>query len=143
MRYKVKLFIGLYQCVSVVPSAFNVETPPGLEGYTRWIDILEIPSKIGLGLIIPDDCFGAYQKRLLISAVWPIMLISAAAITFVAFELKAEFRERDLPFSSRRVIARREGFHNTQSLYDALGAGLQRSLPVTLIATFVLVPNTI
>eukprot|EP00966_Prymnesium_polylepis_P109135 2525388-Prymnesium_polylepis.1 len=34
MRYKVKAVVGLYQCMSAVPSVFNVETPPGLEHWT-------------------------------------------------------------------------------------------------------------
>ena len=35
MRYKVKAMVGLYQCLSAVPSVFDVTTPTGLEAYTR------------------------------------------------------------------------------------------------------------
>ena len=34
MRYKVKVLVGFYQCLSAVPSVFNVVPPVGLEEYT-------------------------------------------------------------------------------------------------------------
>eukprot|EP00966_Prymnesium_polylepis_P314193 7260770-Prymnesium_polylepis.3 len=35
MRYKLKVMVGLYQCIAAVPSVFDVTTPPVLEGYSR------------------------------------------------------------------------------------------------------------
>ena len=35
MRCKVKILVGLYQCVSAIPSVYDVTTPPGLKEYAR------------------------------------------------------------------------------------------------------------
>eukprot|EP00966_Prymnesium_polylepis_P073398 1704114-Prymnesium_polylepis.1 len=44
MQFKVKALVGLYQCVAAIPSVFDVTPPEGLEEYTRWIDVIELPS---------------------------------------------------------------------------------------------------
>eukprot|EP00966_Prymnesium_polylepis_P225132 5206905-Prymnesium_polylepis.1 len=46
MRYKIKALIGFYQCIAAVPSVYNVVPPLGLEEYTRWIDLVELPSEL-------------------------------------------------------------------------------------------------
>mmetsp|Transcript_34887 Transcript_34887/g.96345 ORF Transcript_34887/g.96345 Transcript_34887/m.96345 type:complete len:1229 (-) Transcript_34887:3353-7039(-) len=175
MRYKFKLLVGLYQCVSMVPSAFNVAVPPSVEEYTRWMQFLEIPSKIGLELIIPDTCLGSYQSRLLICAFWPIVLVFVAAISSVCFEIAKDLRKqrnddsfskgerKDESFSKQKITKTDDDgasgsgskgvdrfnsekkdddsfFHRTK--HDVICTGLRRVLPLALVATFVLLPNT-
>eukprot|EP00966_Prymnesium_polylepis_P252538 5838347-Prymnesium_polylepis.1 len=62
MRYKVKAIIGFYQCIAAVPSVFDVVTPPGLEEYTRWIRLVELPAILGLELVLPGKCLGSYLR---------------------------------------------------------------------------------
>eukprot|EP00966_Prymnesium_polylepis_P060440 1402463-Prymnesium_polylepis.1 len=46
MQFKIKLVVGLYQCIAAIPSVFDVSAPPGLEHYTKWINILEMPAEL-------------------------------------------------------------------------------------------------
>ena len=62
MRFKLKAFCGLYQCISAVPSVFNVVIPPGLEDYTKWVNLLEFPADFGVDIIVPAACFGSYSR---------------------------------------------------------------------------------
>ena len=62
MRFKVKATVGLYQCVAAVPAVFDVGAPPGMEEYTRWIDLLELPNYFGVDIVIPGACFGSYRR---------------------------------------------------------------------------------
>jgi cobalamin biosynthesis protein CobD/CbiB len=64
MRFKLKAFCGLYQCISAVPSVFNVVIPPGLEEYTKWVNLLEFPADFGVDIIVPAACFGSYSRCL-------------------------------------------------------------------------------
>jgi hypothetical protein len=45
MRYKYKALVGFYQCMAAVPSVYNVRPPIGLEDYTQWTSLLELPSE--------------------------------------------------------------------------------------------------
>ena len=58
MRCKLKSMIGFYQCVAAAPSVFNVVTPRGLEEYTRWISLIEVPADFGIDLIVRASCLG-------------------------------------------------------------------------------------
>ena len=62
MRSKVKLFVGLYQCIAAVPSVYDVVVPSTLDHLTRWVDLIELPSDLGVNLIIPAECFGSYRR---------------------------------------------------------------------------------
>ena len=85
MRYKVKVLIGFYQCVAAIPSVFNVIAPPAVHNYgrcvvqcthsrdkpgdhnhwtanRRWMNVIELPSDFGAGLIVRASCLGAYQR---------------------------------------------------------------------------------
>ena len=62
MRFKVKALVGLSQCVAAVPSVFDVTTPLGLEEYSKWIRLLELPSDFGVDIFIPAACFGSYRR---------------------------------------------------------------------------------
>ena len=46
MRFKVKSTVGFYQCVSAVPTVFNVAAPSGLEHYYTWIRLIELPADV-------------------------------------------------------------------------------------------------
>jgi hypothetical protein len=62
MRFKVKAFIGFYQCLCVIPRIYEVRIPDALEMYTDWVRILEFPSEIGMDLLIPGSCYGSYRR---------------------------------------------------------------------------------
>ena len=46
MQFKIKLVVSLYQCIAAIPSVFDVSAPRGLEHYTKWMDILEMPAEL-------------------------------------------------------------------------------------------------
>eukprot|EP00966_Prymnesium_polylepis_P026096 601619-Prymnesium_polylepis.1 len=132
MRCKLKAIVGFYQCISAIPTVYNLVTPPGLEEYTRWINLIELPSVLGIDLVIVRAaCFGNYRRRLIISSCWPILFLLIGAGGIVGWELlRAHFNSRS-PASTSHSSTR-----------TALYAGLQRSLPLTLMMTFLLVPST-
>ena len=130
MRYKVKTVIGLWQCLSAIPSVYNVTTPPGLERYHRWVNLIELPKDFGVDIAIPAACFGSYRSRLFIGASWPIILVASAAAAYVGWELV-----RDRLNYNPTVVAPR-------SKRAAVYAGVERTLPLTLVVTFLLVPST-
>jgi hypothetical protein len=129
MPFKVKALVGLVQCLAAVPSVFDVAAPNGLDGYTRWTQMMELPADLTT-MIISPSCLGSYQKQILIGSCWPIVLILLSAATCVVFELVQERRKRD----PTRVAPR--------STLEVVGAGLQHILPMTLLITFILVPST-
>ena len=131
MRYKLKAFVGLYQCVAAVPSVFDLNTPPGLEDYTRWINLVELPSDFGFDMIVPGSCFGSYNRRLLIHSSWPIVLVLAIIACFTVRELAKSRRSNDYQQMSA-----------LRGVRGAMLSGLQRALPFVLFITFLLVPST-
>jgi hypothetical protein len=129
MRYKLKALVGLYQCVSATPSVFNVVVPDGLEEYTRWINLIELPSEL-TDIVVPGACIGSYYSRLLVGSSWPIGLLVAILLGSVGLELFWDCYTHGLTkTSSTRGRA-------------AVLAGFHRTLPVALMLTFVLVPST-
>ena len=123
MRCKVKTIVAFWQCVSAVPSVFNVIAPPGLEAYTDWLDVIEFPA-FGIDLALHAVCMGSYRRRLMISACWPIAFLLASAVCSVGFE---SFRARSKACAARLRVGTR--------------AGLLRILPLTLLVTFLLLPS--
>eukprot|EP00966_Prymnesium_polylepis_P062156 1442362-Prymnesium_polylepis.1 len=111
MRYKVKALVGFYQCISAVPSVFNVVAPVGLEQYTRWIDLLELPSELE-SIFVASACLGEYHERVLLSSSWPILFILVFAAGFIGWELLQAHR----PASSAASLG----------VQSAVMAGLQR-----------------
>ena len=127
MRYKVKALVGVYQCVAAVPSVFDVTAPRGLEEYTWWMNILEIPADMG-SIFIPNSCIGNFHTRLLVSSFWPVGLLLCAAFCLVSLELVKERTSAEAALTARGNLL-------------AVNAGLQRTLPLVLVTTFVLVPS--
>ena len=62
MRYKIKALVGLVQCISAIPSVFDVTTPSGLEEYAKLLDLIEFPADFGINVVIPASCFGSYRR---------------------------------------------------------------------------------
>jgi hypothetical protein len=122
--------VGFYQCIAAVPSVFDVTPPPGLDQYTRWVNLLQRPADLE-SIFLPTVCLGSYRIRILFGSVWPIILILIFAAGFIAWECVLERRanKKDrtrLPRGSLSIVQ----------------AGLYRVLPLTLGLTFVLVPST-
>jgi hypothetical protein len=61
MQFKVKALVGLYQCVAAIPTVFDMDPPSGLEQYTRWMHLLELPADLS-NILIPAACFGSYDR---------------------------------------------------------------------------------
>eukprot|EP00966_Prymnesium_polylepis_P336155 7391455-Prymnesium_polylepis.1 len=127
MRCKLKALCGLYQCIAAVPSVFNLTAPPGVEEFTKWMEVLEFPADFGVDIVVPAACFGSYSRRLWIGATWPFALIVLAAAGFAGRELAQE---------CAAYTPTPRGSH------AALSAGLQSSLPLALVLSFIVVPST-
>ena len=128
MRFKVKVFVGLCQCIAAVPSVYNVTPPEGLEEYSRWIDLFELPSEIER-IFIPTACVGNYRTRIWLGSCWPGGLILLLALGFVSWELLLNRYARVDERGSQRICA-------------AIQAGLRRTLPLMLGLTFLVLPST-
>eukprot|EP00966_Prymnesium_polylepis_P180208 4172821-Prymnesium_polylepis.1 len=126
MRYKVKALVGFYQCVAAAPSVFDVQPPVGLEEYSKWTILLELPSELE-NVFIATSCLGNYHRRVLLGSLWPGGLVLLFALGFVGWDF--------LRRCSR-------GDRTPQSSVATVKAGLQRVLPMTLAITFVVVPST-
>ena len=130
MRYKVKVLVGFYQCLAAVPSVYNVQPPIGLEEYTRWIQLLELPSEFERIFVLPTACLGDYQTRIWVGSTWPLVVILACAVCLVG----SEFVQQRCSRGADRTLA--------PSIRTALATGLQRVLPLTLGLTFLVLPST-
>eukprot|EP00966_Prymnesium_polylepis_P327372 7383253-Prymnesium_polylepis.1 len=126
MRYKVKALVGFYQCLAAVPSVYDMEPPVGLEEYTRWIDLIEVPSELE-NILVPTACLGSYHRRILMGSLWPVGLVLVFALGFVGWELSLHCARIDRTFAG---------------MLKAVKTGLQRVLPLMLTLTFVVVPST-
>jgi hypothetical protein len=129
MRYKVKAMVGLYQCVAAVPSAYDVITPRGLEEYTQWINLLELPADLE-NMLIPASCFGGYRKRLWLGSSWPLGLVAILVVGCVGWEVARNVRNYNPKEATPRTTL------------GAVDAGVQRVLPVVLGLSFLLLPST-
>jgi hypothetical protein len=127
MRLKVKVAVGLYQCIAAVPTVLNVAPPPGLEHYIRWITLLEFPVDLN-NIAIPSACFGSYRRRLLLGSSWPIILLLCITAGCVGWEFAQDRRKK-----GRSVVR--------PSNRALVSAGLKRPLPLMLPLTFLLVPS--
>ena len=126
MRYKLKTFIGYYQCIAAVPSVFKMVPPLGLEAFTRWINLVELPSEME-SVVVASACLGDYRTRVWLGSVWPIAVIFVFAVGFILWEcLLCCLNRNGVPPTPLAVLR----------------GGLQRVLPLTLGLTFLLVPGT-
>jgi hypothetical protein len=103
MRYKVKALVGFFQCVSAVSSVYNVVRPVGLEEYTGWINVLELPSELE-NIVIASACLGEYHKRLLLGSLWPVVLTFIVTANFVGWELVLRCRHESPQFALPQIL---------------------------------------
>ena len=125
MRNKFKIFFGLNQVISAKPSAFSFDTPDSLKGLTAW---LEWSSMLGLDVVIPARCIGSYQQELLVSTLWPFGFLLIVIACCMCYEVMS------MSSASWRTCS-------AHGVRAAVRAGLQRSLPLTLLLTFLLLPS--
>jgi len=126
MRYKVKTFVGFYQCIAAVPSVYDVKAPPGLEEYTRWLSVFELPAELE-NVIVPTACLGDYHSRIWLGSSWALALVLLVATGCVAWEV---------------VQVRRSSNPTARRLRKVVSNGLCRTLPFMLGLTFCVVPST-
>jgi len=159
MRYKVKLLVGLFQCLGAVSDVYNVQIPLGLEQYAGLIGFLELGAKIGVDLVIPGQCIGSFHRRILIGSCVPIggLLCVFACFAFLeavhkesrrsSGELRARSDDNQwgtnlASFTALRGSGRLHSRRSSFSRSTAMRGGASRVLPLVLISTFVLVPST-
>ena len=126
MRYKVKMAVGFYQCIAAVPSIFDVEPPAGLEAYSRWIYLIELPSEFE-AFLVPPACLGSFRARLWAGSLWPIGALFGIATGLICWEA--------LLVCVDRTASEQRRFRSV------IIAGLQRALPVGLGLTFLVLPS--
>ena len=127
MRYKIKVLVGFYQCLAAVPSVYSVQPPLGLEEYTRWIHLLELPSEFERIFQVHTACLGDYRTRIWVGSIWPLVVILAYAMCLVGSKL--------LQRCSR-------GLPSWSAVRTTVLAALRRVLPLTLGLTFLVLPST-
>ena len=153
LRSKLKLIIGCYQCLAMVPIAFNVEIPYGLED---WVTLLEFANRVGIDNLVPGTCLGNFERRLIVSATWPIGLALVLIAWSVSRQLlrmspllksgrgdasppKRHYSKRLSTFvkaSSRTLIA------PSRSWGSAARQGVVDVVPFVLMLTFLVLPAT-
>jgi len=131
MRYKIKLGLGLWQCLAAVSAVFNVSIPNHLEHMARWMNVLEFPLKFGLEIVLPPSCIGSYSRRLIIGSLWPIGVVFVIACACVGWEVALANRNQGKKGIRRRCRSN-----------GAIHLGLQRALTLSLVITFVVLPST-
>ena len=130
MRYKVKAFVGVYQCIAAVPGVFRVEPPLGMEEYRRWINLIRLPSELER-VLVPASCLGDYQAQIWLSSASPVAFLLVCGAIFIGLEAVREcIRMKRPDFAARRGPS------------AIVTAGLRRMLPLMLGLTFLVVPST-
>ena len=117
-----QLGIGLYQCMGAVPTVFDVRIPEQATDAKKWLDILEYPATLGFDFILPGSCYGTSLSRLVVNALWPFGLVFLTTVSGAIWEL-------------------RSGVRSAHGAYSAVRIGLQRTLPLALVLSFVLLPS--
>eukprot|EP00966_Prymnesium_polylepis_P094668 2191252-Prymnesium_polylepis.1 len=118
LRYKVKVFVGLFQCIGAIPNVFDLVTPSGLEDYIKWMNVLEFTAQLGVETFIPLTCFGSFREQLVIASSWPIAFLLLATIGLVGWELAQAL-------CGWTAVDRTKG--------AAIRTGLQRALSMALL----------
>jgi hypothetical protein len=145
LRYKVKVTIGMYQCLTAVPVVFDVSVPLGMEDSKRLLHLLEYMAHLGIDMAIPGACLGSYEKRLVLVSCWPIVLLLLVAVAYAGKEVAQQQLGKSLPVIASRGTRRAavrvlKPRHLTRRA--AVTSGLRKALPLTLLITFILVPST-
>ncbi|KAL1507405.1 hypothetical protein AB1Y20_008247 [Prymnesium parvum] len=130
MRYKVKAFVGLYQCVASIPSVFNI-SPPTDDYLLHILNIIEFPVDIE-GIVVPSSCLGDYRTRLWIGSTWPLVLLAVCTVCVLASVWWQHMRDSQSEDISSTMTA----------MHTAWPVGLERTLPLMVGITFLLVPST-
>jgi hypothetical protein len=93
--------------------------------------------EFGLNVVIPSSCFGSYYNRLLIGSCWPLVLLCVTAISFTGWGMVQDARKME-----HALLSRRERRRDRWDVRASMLKGLQRTLPLALVVTFILVPST-
>ena len=82
------------------------------------------PLRLGYEILIPASCIGTYQRRLLLSTLWPFALMFLAFTGCLIIEVgRRRSTSRD-PWRPRAVLR----------------SALRKTLPLVIVLTFVLLP---
>eukprot|EP00966_Prymnesium_polylepis_P169032 3908160-Prymnesium_polylepis.1 len=122
LRFKIKILVGVYQCIAAVPSVYNVDVPDDMQAISRWIDLLEWPADM-FGVVVPAACFGSYRHRLLVASLGPLLLLFGWVLCTGGVDAIKYAHD-----PGRRAV-------------PILHRALQRILPPTTLVTFILVTS--
>jgi hypothetical protein len=144
-RFKVKVLVGLSQCLAAIPTVYNVKPPNSLDEYTRWIRLMELPNQLGVNLFIPQRCLGSYRRQLLFTCFWPICFVLGTLICRVSWVLaKDHIGAQPIMEGSRgNAAAVRAGLVTERLLQSqVVRRGVLETLPTLMVVTFLVVPTT-
>jgi len=128
MKVKLKVGLGLFQCIAAIPSVYGVRPSAGDEHLFGLLDFLELPNLLGLELVLPSTCISSYGDRLFMDSLWPLLLVLLIATSQFLVEIVV-----------RWTTLRRTRFHHRRCL-DAFIKALQRTLPFVLAIAFIFAP---
>ena len=84
-----KQVVGFYQILVAAPLIFTLQLPDEFDSLSRafvWVDF-DV-----LTWAVPSACFGTYTVRLLLSTVWPLVLIAFAVLVGGLLSLRVHYR---------------------------------------------------
>ena len=136
-----QICLSFFQILTSLHSTYSVPLP---EYYMSWTRVLTLVQLDWSSLILPGDCVGSFDVRLLVNALTPLVFV---IVTLAAFTLRegvtltlssATAAQRT---AERRLIdlihAKRYGVVTVQLVLR----GLQSTAPFALLVTFALVPS--
>ena len=113
-----------------MPSNFDVSAPDDL----NWmVDFVSWPKAIGIEMLVPGECFGDYQRRLVATGVWPFGMMVLITIASIGREAARFATSRGM-----RHLAEA----NCLEWQVLIAEGIRQAIPITLVITFILLPST-
>ena len=149
MQCKLKAAFGFYQCVAAVPEMFDMRAPDDLDpSYILWAQrLMEIPSMLGIELVIPPVCIGHFRAVLVLGALWPVGLVLLCTVGVAMTDSVSAGAPGSDGGGAAQLVLGKDKVGSGAALERVRGGmasasrGLHSALPLTLVLTFILVPR--
>ena len=69
---KLRIAFSWYQCITVLDTLYGVTLP---KTYTDWVEVFDFIDVDWMGWLLPASCVGSFQRRMLFSALAPLVLV--------------------------------------------------------------------
>jgi hypothetical protein len=69
---KLRITVSWYQCITTMEMLYGVTLP---KRYRDWVNVFDFIDVDWTGVVLPAACFGNFQRRMIFSALVPLMLI--------------------------------------------------------------------